>query len=293
MNAADEQYLDLAEMVLEHGTVKEDRTGTGTISLFGPQISFDLSKGFPLLTTKQTAFRIILEEWLWFKNGDTNLKTLLERDVHIWDGDAYRDYLEKGGILPMEEFLEMVLHSKDGYDLGPIYGYQWREWEDNNGNTHDQLAKAIEDVKKNPDSRRIIVSSWNPGMIDYMALPPCHVFFQIYVADGKISLKMYQRSADIFLGLPFNIASYATKVYTIAKMTGLEVGQLILTFGDAHIYLNHVEQIKEQMKRTPRPLPQLTVKTVHESIDDYTFEDYELTGYDPHPRIKGAVSVGL
>lgn len=294
MSNAENEYLGLLRRIRNEGTRKQDRTGTGTLSLFGPQIEFDLQEGFPLLDTKKLPFRVIAEEWNWFKNGDTNLKTLLEKNVNIWNGDAYRDYLEKGGELSMKDFLHAVRTSEEGYDLGPIYGEQWRHWVNDLGEVVDQLKDLIENMKKDPDSRRHYVTAINPGAQERMALPACHAFFQMYIADGKVSCKMYQRSADMFLGVPFNIASYALKTYVVAKMLGLEVGKLILTFGDAHIYLNHIAQVNEQLERTPKEkLPQLEILTVHESIDDYTIDDYKLTGYDPQPRISGEVSVGL
>jgi thymidylate synthase len=284
---ADYEYLDLVTKVLRYGTVKQDRTGTGTISLFGPQMEFDLQAGFPLLTTKKLPFRIIAEEDAWFDSGSTSLKDLLDRRVGIWNADGYRWYrtLNPESTLSEEEFLEMV--KKEGFDLGPIYGKQWTDWGGIN-----QLKEVIHKIKTNPDDRRLIVSGWNVPELPKMALPPCHVLFQFYVENGRLSCKLYQRSADIFLGVPFNIASYALKTHKIAAMVGLEVGRFIHTFGDAHIYLNHIEQLKLQMTRDPRPMPKLEVLAIHENIEDYTVDDYRLTGYDPHPVIKGKVSVG-
>lgn len=288
MNKADTEYLNTVKRILKEGTVRGDRTGTGTISLFGPQMEFDLQEGFPLLTTKKLPFRVIAEELRSFIKGETNLKDFLDKNVNIWNDDAYRDFLENGGELDYDEFIEMArVH---GYSLGPIYGAQWRNW---NGDKIDQLDDAINQIKNNPDSRRLLISAWNPSKLDNMVLPPCHVFYQYYVENGRLSCKLYQRSADFFLGVPFNIASYALKTHVVAKMTGLEVGRFIHTFGDAHIYLNHIDQIKLQLSRTPKELPKLTVKTVHDRIEDYTMDDFVLEGYDPHPVIKGKVSVGL
>lgn len=299
---ADLVYNNMAARILNEGKRKGDRTGTGTISLFGPQMEFDLKEGFPALTNKAIPMRIVGEELFWFAKGDTDLRSLLEKNVNIWTDDGYRDYKSKfGGELTKAEFVEMV--KETAYDLGPIYGYQWRSWEvstpaseDFPGLTStehiDQLQDVIEQIKNNPDSRRLLVTAWNPSDIPNMALPPCHVLFQFYVQDGELSCKMYQRSADFFLGVPFNIASYALLVHIIAKMTGLEVGKFIHTFGDAHIYSNHEEQIKLQLSRTPRPMPKLIVKTVHDRIEDYTMDDIELIDYNPHPSIKGKLSVG-
>jgi len=297
---ADDIYSELALTVLNKGAVKGDRTGTGTISLFGPQVTYNLRQGFPLLTTKRLAFRVIVEELLWFLRGDTNLKSLLEKNVNIWTDDAYRDYKTYiGGDLSKEEFAAKAL--EDGYDMGPIYGHQWRSWKDyeDDGTGYasskapiDQLQNVIEEIRNNPDSRRLMVTAWNPSDIPNMALPPCHVLFQFYVQNGELSCKMYQRSADVFLGVPFNIASYALLVHLVAKMTDLKVGDFIHTFGDTHIYSNHEGQVKEQISREPRPMPQINIKTVHKRIEDYTIDDIELIGYDPHAAIKGKLSVG-
>lgn len=289
----DYEYLDLVTKVMRHGTVKKDRTGTGTISLFGPQMEFELQDGFPLLTTKKLPFRVIAEEDSWFDSGSTSLRDLLNRNVHIWNADAYRWHrtLNPESTMSEERFLEVVQQGDDDFlglgDLGPIYGKQWRDWDG-----IDQLGSIISDIRKDPDSRRLLVSGWNVADIPKMALPPCHVMYQFYVENGRLSCKLYQRSADIFLGVPFNIASYALKTHKIAKMVGLEVGRFIHTFGDAHIYLNHVDQLKLQMTRDPRPMPKLEVLTVHDRIEDYTMADLKLTGYDPHSVIKGKVSVG-
>ena len=262
------QYLDLLQRVLDEGVKKEDRTGTGTISIFGHQSRYKMSDGFPVLTTKKLHLKSIIHELLWFLNGDTNIRYLNENGVRIWD-----EWADEQG------------------DLGPIYGYQWRSWPDYNGGTIDQIKQTVEAIKNNPDSRRIIVSSWNVADLSNMKLPPCHAFFQFYVADGKLSLQLYQRSADIFLGVPFNIASYALLLKMMAQVTGLEEGDFIHTFGDAHIYLNHLDQVKLQLSREPRPLPTMKMNPDVKDIFDFRFEDFELTDYDPHPHIKGAVSV--
>lgn len=289
----DVEYLKLVEKILKYGTVKKDRTGTGTISLFGPQMEFDLEDGFPLLSTKKLPFRIIAEEDFWFFRGSTSLRDLLNRNVNIWNADAYRWHrtLNPQSTMSEERFLEVVRMGADDFlglgDLGPIYGKQWRDWDG-----IDQLGNTIQMIKDDPDSRRLIVSGWNVADLPKMALPPCHALFQFYVENGRLSCKLYQRSADIFLGVPFNIASYALTVHIVAKMVGLEVGRFIHTFGDAHIYLNHVDQLKLQMGRVPKPMPKLEVLTVHENIEDYTMADLKLTGYDPHDTIRGKVSVG-
>lgn len=262
------QYLDLLQRVLNEGVVKTDRTGTGTISVFGHQMRFDLSEGFPCVTTKKLHLKSIIHELLWFLNGDTNAKYLQDNGVKIWD--AWAD--ENG-------------------DLGHIYGYQWRSWPDYNGGHIDQIAEVVNMIKHNPDSRRIIVSAWNVADLPNMNLPPCHAFFQFYVADGKLSLQLYQRSADIFLGVPFNIASYALLLMMMAQVTGLKAGEFVHTFGDAHIYSNHIEQVKLQLTREPRPLPQMKINPVVKNIFSFKYEDFELVGYDPHPHIKGEVAV--
>lgn len=262
------QYLDLLQRVLDEGVRKEDRTGTGTISLFGHQSRYKMSDGFPVLTTKKLHLKSIIHELLWFLNGDTNIKYLNDNGVRIWD-----EWADENG------------------ELGPIYGHQWRSWPDANGGTIDQVSQAVEAIKNNPDSRRIIVSSWNVANLKDMKLPPCHAFFQFYVAEGKLSLQLYQRSADIFLGVPFNIASYALLLKMMAQVTGLEEGDFIHTFGDAHIYLNHLEQVELQLSREPRALPEMKINPDVKDIFGFRFEDFELTNYDPHPHIKGVVSV--
>ncbi|MEX0986653.1 MAG: thymidylate synthase [Bacteroidales bacterium] len=262
------QYLDLLGHVLDNGVKKEDRTGTGTISVFGHQMRFDLSEGFPLLTTKKLHLKSIIHELLWFLNGDTNTKYLNEQGVRIWDEWA-----------------------DDNGDLGRIYGYQWRSWTSPESGNIDQLSRVIESIRNKPDSRRHIVSAWNVGDLDKMALPPCHILFQFYVANGKLSCQLYQRSADIFLGVPFNIASYAMLLKMMAIVTGLQPGEFIHTLGDAHIYLNHIEQVKLQLTRDPRPLPQLRINNPGHSIFEFNYDEFELLNYDPHPHIKGQISV--
>lgn len=262
------QYQDLLRRVLEEGVVKSDRTGTGTKSVFGHQMRFDLSEGFPLLTTKKLHLKSIIYELLWFIQGNTNAKYLQEHGVRIWN-----EWADEEG------------------NLGPIYGAQWRRWRDAKGGTHDQLSEAIETIKNNPDSRRIIVSAWNVGELAEMHLPPCHLLFQFYVAEGRLSLQLYQRSADIFLGVPFNIASYALLLMMVAEVTGLKPGTFVHTLGDAHLYLNHIEQAELQLQREPRPLPTMQITPGVEQIDDFKYEDFQLIGYDPHPHIKAEVSV--
>ncbi|WP_214708604.1 MULTISPECIES: thymidylate synthase [unclassified Exiguobacterium] len=262
------QYHDLCTHILENGVVKEDRTGTGTTSVFGYQMRFNLQDGFPLITTKKLHTRSIIHELLWFITGDTNVKYLQDNGVRIWNEWA----------------------DEDG-NLGPVYGAQWRSFPKPDGTTVDQLTQVIEQIKTNPDSRRLIVSAWNPGQLEDMALPPCHLMFQFYVADGKLSCQLYQRSADTFLGVPFNIASYALLTHMVAHVTGLEVGDFVHTLGDAHIYHNHLEQVKLQLTRETRPLPTLNILRDVSSIEDFRFEDFEIVGYDPHPHIKGEVSV--
>lgn len=262
------QYLDLLDRVIKEGVEKEDRTGTGTISIFGHQMRFDLSEGFPCLTTKKLHLKSIIHELLWFLNGDTNVKYLQDNEVRIWNEWA----------------------DEDG-DLGHIYGYQWRSWPDYNGGHIDQISDVINTIKNNPDSRRIIVSSWNVADLPNMNLPPCHAFFQFYVADGKLSLQLYQRSADIFLGVPFNIASYALLLQMMAQITGLEAKDFVHTLGDAHIYSNHLEQVNLQLTREPRTLPKMKINPDVKDIFSFKFDDFELIDYDPHPHIKGQVSV--
>ena len=262
------QYLDLLRHILDNGVVKGDRTGTGTISTFGYQMRFNLEEGFPLVTTKKLHLKSIIYELLWFLKGDTNVKYLQEHGVRIWNEWA----------------------RPDG-DLGPIYGYQWRSWPDYNGGHVDQIRQAVEDIKHNPDSRRIIVSAWNVAQLPEMALAPCHAFFQFYVADGRLSLQLYQRSADSFLGVPFNIASYALLLMMVAQVTGLKAGDFVHTLGDAHLYLNHIEQAKLQLTREPRKLPKMILNPDVKDIFDFKYEDFTLADYDPHPHIKADVSV--
>ena len=263
-----QQYLDLLKITINEGVRKEDRTGTGTISIFGHQSRYNLNEGFPVLTTKKLHLRSIIHELLWFLNGDTNIKYLTDNGVKIWNEWA-----------------------DDDGDLGHIYGYQWRSWPDYNGGHIDQISQVVETIKNNPDSRRILVSSWNVADLPNMNLPPCHAFFQFYVADDKLSLQLYQRSADIFLGVPFNIASYALLLKMMAQVSGLEEGDFIHTFGDAHIYLNHLEQVDLQLSRSPRSLPEMKINPDVKDIFSFRFEDFELVNYDPHPHIKGEVSI--
>jgi thymidylate synthase len=261
-------YLDLMRHVLEHGTQKNDRTGTGTLSVFGWQMRYNLAAGFPLVTTKKCHLRSILHELLWFLQGDTNIKYLKDNGVSIWD-----EWADENG------------------NLGPVYGHQWRSWPKPDGGTIDQISEVVKTLKTNPDSRRIIVSAWNVADLDKMALAPCHAFFQFYVADGKLSCQLYQRSADIFLGVPFNIASYALLTLMMAQVTGLKPGDFVHTLGDAHLYLNHLDQTREQLSREPRPLPTMTLNPAVKDIFAFRFEDFTLTGYDPHPAIKAPVAV--
>ena len=262
------QYLDLLQRVLDEGTRKADRTGTGTISIFGHQMRFNLDDGFPCLTTKKLHLKSIIYELLWFLQGSTNVHYLQEHGVRIWNEWA----------------------DADG-ELGPVYGYQWRSWPDHHGGSIDQIAKAVDTIRHNPDSRRIMVSAWNVADIDQMKLPPCHALFQFYVANGRLSLQLYQRSADIFLGVPFNIASYALLLQMVAQVTGLQPGDFIHTLGDAHIYLNHLDQVRLQLTREPRPLPRMRINPAVKDIFAFQYEDFELVGYDPHPHIAGKVSV--
>lgn len=262
------QYHELLQHVLDKGVRKSDRTGTGTVSVFGYQMRFNLEEGFPVLTTKKLHLRSIIHELLWFLMGDTNIKYLKENNVRIWD-----EWADENG------------------ELGPVYGKQWRKWEGANGKTYDQITELIETIKKNPDSRRMMVCAWNVADVEKMALPPCHVLFQFYVSEGKLSCQLYQRSADIFLGVPFNIASYALLTMMIAQVTGLKPGDFIHTFGDAHLYINHLEQTEIQLSRELKPLPKMIINPEVKDVFSFKFEDFELKGYDPHPHIKAEVSV--
>ncbi|MED1914810.1 thymidylate synthase [Brevibacillus sp. DP1.3A] len=262
------QYLDLCQRILDEGATKEDRTGTGTTSVFGHQMRFDLSEGFPMVTTKKLHMKSIIHELLWFLSGDTNVRYLQENGVRIWN-----EWADENG------------------DLGPVYGSQWRSFTGRDGKTVDQIQWVIDEIKRNPDSRRLIVSAWNPAELDKMALPPCHLLFQFYVANGKLSCQLYQRSGDTFLGVPFNIASYALLTHMVAHVTGLEVGDFVHTIGDAHLYLNHIEQVKLQLTREPKPLPKLVLNPEVTSIFDFKYEDIEIVGYESHPHIKGEVAV--
>lgn len=266
--AGEEQYLELLKEVLEEGAKKTDRTGTGTFSVFGRQLRFDLAKSFPLLTTKKIFLKGIINELLWFISGNTNIRWLQERGVTIWD-----EWADQNG------------------DLGPVYGYQWRHWKTPDGREIDQLVQVVESIRKNPDSRRHIVTAWNPADVDQMALPPCHALFQFYVANGKLSCQMYQRSADLFLGVPFNIASYALLTLMVAQVTNLEPGEFVLTLGDAHLYLNHLEQARLQITRVPRPFPNMALNLAVSEIVGFKYEDFTLTDYDPHPAIKAQIAV--
>lgn len=262
------QYHDLMQRILDEGTKKTDRTGTGTLSVFGHQMRFDLAEGFPMVTTKKLHLKSIVHELLWFLAGDTNIRYLKENGVRIWD-----EWADENG------------------DLGPVYGYQWRSWPAPDGRSIDQIAKLLDMIRTTPDSRRLMVSAWNPALVDEMALPPCHALFQFYVADGKLSCQLYQRSADVFLGVPFNIASYALLTMMVAQVTGYEPGDFVHSFGDAHLYTNHLEQAREQLARAPRALPTMTLNPDVKDLFAFRFEDFTLTGYDPHPHIKAAVAV--
>ena len=296
------QYHDLLRRIINDGVTKSDRTGTGTKSVFGHQMRFDLSEGFPLLTTKKVFLKGIIHELLWFLKGDTNIEYLVKNDVHIWDNDAFRYYNElciKHSVLPvdMQTFLDAarqgIVSPIDGYrfgDLNRVYGCQWRSWATIDGGAIDQIARAVETIKNNPDSRRIIVSAWNVADVDSMALPPCHALFQFYVANGKLSCLLYQRSADTFLGVPFNIASYALLTMMMAQVCGLEPGEFVHTLGDTHLYLNHLEQAQEQLSRTPRSLPKMRINPEVHSIFDFKYEDFTLEQYDPYPAIKAPMS---
>ncbi len=261
-------YLELLQNILDKGVKKSDRTGTGTLSTFGHQMRFDLEKGFPLITTKKVHLKSVIHELLWFISGSTNVSYLQQKGVSIWD-----EWANESG------------------ELGPVYGHQWRSWPGHDGKTYDQIQNVIQEIKKNPDSRRLIVSAWNVADVPHMALPPCHSLFQFYVADGKLSCQLYQRSADLFLGVPFNIASYALLTMMIAKVTGLKCGDFVHTFGDVHLYLNHLEQAQLQLTREPRPLPTMKLNPIVNSLFDFKYEDFTLEGYDPHPAIKAPIAV--
>ncbi|HEX6593505.1 MAG TPA: thymidylate synthase [Bacillota bacterium] len=318
MNYGEQAYLDLCTHILNDGNKKDDRTNTGTYSIFGYQMRFDLRKGFPLLTTKRVPFRLVASELLWFIKGDTNIRYLLENNNNIWNEWAFKKWVEsetytgpdmtdfgnrslKDPVFndvyqeQMEKFKHLIL-TDDAFaekfgDLGSVYGQQWRKWKTSQNDTIDQLKDVIQSIRTNPDSRRHIVSAWNPEDIPNMALPPCHTLFQFYVADGKLSCQLYQRSADVFLGVPFNIASYALLTHLIAHECGLEVGEFVHTFGDAHIYVNHVEQVNMQLQRDARPFPKLLLNREKQSIFDFELEDFELVDYDPHPTIKAPIAV--
>jgi thymidylate synthase len=303
------QYLDLLQDIKDNGVKKTDRTGVGTISVFGRQLRFDLSEGFPAVTTKKLFMRGIIHELIWFLQGSSNIKYLVDNDVHIWDEWPYKHYLmEQGKEVPdsnseewkkgIKEFTEKIKvddkFAKKWGELGPVYGYQWRNWPTPDGKHIDQIKKAVDTIKSSPDSRRIIVSAWNVADIDEMAkagLPPCHLLFQFYVADGKLSCQMYQRSADTFLGVPFNIASYSLLTMMVAQVCGLKAGDFVHTFGDTHLYLNHLEQVDEQLSRKPHPLPKMKINPKVKNLEDFKFEDFELIGYESHPAIYAPIAV--
>ena len=301
------QYLDLLQHIMDNGVQKSDRTGVGTKSVFGYQMRFDLSEKFPLLTTKKVFLKGIIHELIWFVNGDTNIKYLVDNGVKIWNEWPYQKYLKENGLAEkfpmyskdwsekMEEFVENVKNdpefAKKWGELGPVYGRQWRKWKTADGREIDQLQQIVDTIKNNPDSRRIILSAWNVGDIENMALPPCHLLFQFYVADGKLSCQLYQRSADVFLGVPFNIASYALLTMMIAQGAGLQPGEFVHTLGDAHIYNFHFDQVKKQLSREIRDLPVIKINPEVKSLFDFKYEDFVLEGYDPHPAIKAPIAV--
>ena len=303
------QYLELLKDIKTNGVKKNDRTGVGTISVFGRQLHFDLDQGFPAVTTKKLFMRGIIHELIWFLQGSTNIKYLVDNDVHIWDDWPYKAYLlGQNKKIPeingpewnngIREFTDRIKRdsnfAKEHGELGPVYGYQWRSWPTPDGRHIDQIKNVIDTIKKNPDSRRMIVSAWNVADIDEMAisgLPPCHLLFQFYVANGKLSCQMYQRSADTFLGVPFNIASYALLTMMIAQVTGLKPGEFVHTFGDTHLYLNHLQQVDLQLSRKPKPLPQMKINPNVKDISDFKFEDFELVGYNPEPSISAPIAV--
>ncbi|MGS0971881.1 MAG: thymidylate synthase [Candidatus Izemoplasmataceae bacterium] len=291
------QYLNFLQHILDHGSEKDDRTNTGTISTFGTQMRFDLDEGFPLLTTKKVHLKSIIHELLWFIKGDTNIQYLVQNDVRIWNEwpyAAYQSHPDYHGET-MKEFVDKIKtdddFAKKHGDLGPVYGHQWRHFDGGGESFVDQLKEVIEQIKINPSSRRLIVSAWNPLMIDQMALPPCHMMFHFYVRNGKLSMLMYQRSGDAFLGVPFNIASYSLLLMMVAQVTKLKVGELIHMVGDAHIYKNHLSQVEEQLSRAPRTLPKMLINKERTSIEDFVYNDFTLENYHPHPAIKGKVSV--
>jgi len=300
-------YQELLKHIMENGALKTDRTGIGTKSIFGYQMRMDLNEGFPLLTTKKVFLRGIIHELLWFLKGETNIKYLVDNNVHIWDEWPFDIYLKKNGLVEeyprysdkwldkKKEFIQNIKNdsefAKKWGELGPVYGKQWRKWEAPGGTLVDQIANAIDLLKNNPDSRRIIVNAWNPGELHKMALTPCHAIFQFYVVDGKLSCQMYQRSADTFLGVPFNIASYALLTMMMAQVTGLGYGDFVITFGDVHIYTNHYDQVNLQLSRTPKALPEMRINSDVKCIEDFNFEDFELLNYDPYPAIKAPIAV--
>jgi len=291
------QYLDLLKHIMENGSPKGDRTGTGTISTFGYQMRFDLTEGFPLLTTKKVHLKSIIHELLWFIKGETNIKYLVDNGVRIWNEWPYRNYQKTSDYNreSLQEFVERIksddVFAKKHGNLGPVYGRQWRHFDGPDGKYVDQLSEVIKNIKSNPHSRRLIINSWNPPLVPDMALPPCHMMFHFYVNNNKLSCLLYQRSADSFLGVPFNIASYALLTLMVAQVTNLEPGEFIHTLGDAHIYNDHLEQVNLQLSRTPKPLPKMTLNKKIDNIEDFKFEDFKLSNYNPYPPIKGKVSV--